>query len=736
MKVKWFSTLLMLVMLLASFAPVAGAAPASNGIDDPTQAPKEDNRPDPFTTQQLELKEQALEAKLNGKARGKVKEVAKGQYVELAREGEGMVWTVLGEFADLQHNQIPEPNRAVDNTTLWVADFNKAHFDEMIYSQASGANSMANVYIEMSSNRYTVAGEATDWIPVPGAMATYNDDVNSPLGGNAVWYFLNDSVDGWYASQVAAGQTPEQINAYLATFDVWDRYDADGDGNFDEPDGYIDVFQSVHAGEGEEAGAPFEAIWSHSWYAFFAGNGPDGTGPDDNGWGGVRVGDSDFWVGKYTVQPENGGVGVFAHEHGHDLGLPDLYDTSGGENGTGFWTLMSSGSWLDTGENTIGNKPGHMGVWEKFQLGWLNYEVARAGVRSVHKLGPMEFNTKQAQGLFVILPPKSVTTVIGTPYAGSNFYYSGAGHDLDNSMTKSVTLPAGTVSLTAKVRYNIELDWDYAYLTVNGTPVQTNLSVSTDPNGQNFGHGITGVSNGWVDLTADLSAFAGQTVTLGFRYWTDANTGGFGFMVDELNVTGFPTDGAEADAGWTFTGFRTSTGTESALFNHYYVAEFRTYNGYDSVLKTGPYQFGYTGDKANFVDHFPYQDGLLINYWDTSQSNNNTRTHPGQGLILPIDAHFQALYRVDNVLWRNRIQSYDATFTLDATDGIPNIHVADVLSPVSSLPAVKVFDDRTEYWDAANPQGSVKNPNTGTLIIINSVSAQGSFMQVEVRPAR
>ena len=50
-----------------------------------------------------------------------------------------------------------------------------------------------------------------------------------------------------------------------------------------------------------------------------------------------------------------------------------------------------------------------MGAWEKFQLGWLNYEVARAGETSDHKLGPMEFNTKQAQGLFVILPQKPVT---------------------------------------------------------------------------------------------------------------------------------------------------------------------------------------------------------------------------------------------------------------------------------------------------------------------------------------
>ena len=736
MKQKLLALLTILVMV--GMLPTAALASpvASEGSDEPALVQKDDNRPDPFTSQQQELKKQALEAKINGKAKGKVHEVAKGQYVQLALEGTGMVWTVMGEFADLLHNEIPEPDRMVNNTTLWVPDFSKEHMDGMLYDTTPGANSMANFYLEQSSGRYTVAGEPTDWIPVPGDMATYNDDVESPLGGNAVWYFLNDTIDGWYASQIAAGKTPEQINAYLATFDVWDRYDADGDSNFDEADGYIDTFQSVHAGEGEEAGAPVDAIWSHSWYAFYGANGPDGTGPDDNGWGGIRVGDSDYWVGKYTVQPENGGVGVFTHEYGHDLGLPDLYDTSGGENGTGFWTLMSSGSWMGDGTVDIGSKSSHMGAWEKFQLGWLNYEVAQAGVKSVHKLGPMEFNTKQAQALFVVLPKKSVTSVIGIPFAGANFYYSGAGDDLDNSMTKSVTLPAGTVTLDAKVRYNIELDWDYAYLTVNGVPVQTNLSTTTDPNSQNFGYGITGVSSGWVDLTADLSAFAGQTVTLGFRYWTDTNTGGFGFMVDELAITGLPTDGAEADAGWTFVGFKVSTGTEEALYNHYYIAEYRTYKGYDSTLKVGPYYFGYP-TMPDYVDHFPYQDGMLINYWDTSQRNNQTRNHPGQGLVLPIDAHPQALKRCGTATnWRNRIQTYDSTFTLDRTDGIPNIHHGGVLCPVPSLPAAKSFDDRTTYYDPANPQGSVINPNTGTKITIQSISALNSFMQVEVRPVK
>ena len=128
----------------------------------------------------------------------------------------------------------------------------------------------------------------------------------------------------------------------------------------------------MHAGEGEEAGAPAWTIWSHSWYA----NSRAGTvGPDFNKLGGLQVGDSKYWVGKYTIQPENGGLGVFAHEYGHDLGLPDLYDYDG-ENGTGFWTLMSVRLLAGRGQGHDRQQAAHMGAWEKFQLGWLKYEVA------------------------------------------------------------------------------------------------------------------------------------------------------------------------------------------------------------------------------------------------------------------------------------------------------------------------------------------------------------------------
>jgi immune inhibitor A len=730
-KLLRFALLALLAALIA--VPIASAALGARSAtaDKGTKGAKSDNRPISLDIKKTALLENALESKLRGKAYGKVGEVARGQYVQLTREGQGQIWTLLGEFNDVKHNQIPQPDRAVDNTTYWVPDFSAAFFNDLLYSQTPGDNSMANYYLEQSSGRYTVAGNTDGWVSVPGDAVDYDDSPDTN-----VWTFLADSVDTWYAEQIAAGKTPAQIDAYLAQFDVWDRYDYDADGDFDEPDGYIDTFQSVHAGEGEEAGAPSWTIWSHSWYANYGDIGL--TGPGFNKLGGLQIGGSSYWVGKYTIQPENGGLGVFAHEYGHDMGLPDLYDYYG-ENGTEFWTLMSGGSWMDEGKDTIGNKPVHMGVWEKFQLGWAKYEVARAGQKSSHKLGPMEYNTKQAQGVFVILPKKTVVTELATPYAGSKFYYSGQGDDLDNRMTKAFTLGAGA-SLTAKVNYDIETGYDYASVVVstNGgatwASVPTNLSTSTvDPNG------IDGSTAGaWVDLSADLSAYTGN-VLLGFRYFTDGGVAPIGFMVDEITVTGHPTDGAESDAGWTYApanGFRVTSGTETTQASHYYVAEYRTYKGYDRGLKVGPYFFGYTNTMPNYVDHFSYQDGLLINYWDTSQLDNNTGLHPGQGLLLPVDAHPKALYRVDGRMWRNRIQTYDSTFTLDRTDGIPNIHVNGVLSPVPSLAAVPVFNDTKSWYDPTNPLGSVMTPNTNTKITIASISAIDGFMQIQVAPVK
>ncbi len=772
MKAKWFSMTIVAAMLIIAVIPV-GAAPANAGdsADElPMQGANNDNPSHPLGDIQKALKLKGFEAKLNGKTNGPVAEVAKGQFVELERTGEDSIWTVIGEFGDLespfgilqggspgpQHNQIPEPDRAMDNSTIWAPDFSEAYYEDLLFSEAPGAVSMRNYYIEQSSNRYTVNGDVTDWVQVPYRAAHYGRDYCGSIVCATTWWFVRDSVNGWYNAQLAAGMTSAQIDDYLSQFDVWDRYDQDGDGNFDEPDGYIDHFQAVHAGEGQETGGGSyggDAIWSHRWYVQLVGIGNGGPTLDDGtvvAFGGTQIGGSKYWIGDYTIEPENGGVGVFAHEFGHDLDLPDLYDTSGNtggaENSTGFWTLMSSGSYGNTGiaSEGIGSKPIPMSAYEKIFLGWSNLEVVGYGQKASVKLGPSNYNTKQAQHLVVLLPDKELVTTIATPTSGSFFYYSGAGNNLDNTMSRSVTLPGGAVTLTAQVNYQIELDWDYAYLTVNGTPVHTDHSTNTSPHGQNFGEGITGDSGGWVTMTADLSAFAGQTVDIGFRYWTDVAAIEPGFMVDDIQITGQPLDDAESDFGWNFNGFNTTTGTETSYHFNAYFAEYRTYKGYDDGLRTGPYNFGFLDNPllGNWVEHFPYQDGLLVWYYDESFTDNGVGDHCANGrcggLYLPVDAHPDLLIRPDNGrVWRARVQSYDSTFGLQPTD-VVCLHMNSVEGCYGGLPANPLFDDTQSYWVA--PDASIGNngwfsvplPATGTTIRVTSVSARGNFMQVLV----
>ncbi|TME68785.1 MAG: hypothetical protein E6I49_13180, partial [Chloroflexi bacterium] len=96
-------------------------------------------------------------------------------------------------------------------------------------------------------------------------------------------------------------------------------------------------------------------------------------------------------------------------------------------------------------------------------------------------------------------------------------------------------------------------------------------SSTTDPNGQNLGNGITGSSSGetatgWRHLTADLAPYAGKKVQLRFQYVTDGNLNFGGFAVDDIEITGFPLDEAEADNGWTSSGFIRSTNLVSQRF--------------------------------------------------------------------------------------------------------------------------------------------------------------------------
>lgn len=65
-------------------------------------------------------------------------------------------------------------------------------------------------------------------------------------------------------------------------------------------------------------------------------------------------------------------VGVLAHETGHALGLPDLYDYDGTSQGIGAWGLMGTGS------HSALHSPAHLSAWEKEQLGWVRVNAISA----------------------------------------------------------------------------------------------------------------------------------------------------------------------------------------------------------------------------------------------------------------------------------------------------------------------------------------------------------------------
>ncbi|MFE3638698.1 immune inhibitor A domain-containing protein [Streptomyces cellostaticus] len=725
----------------------------------------------PLSKTQRAQRQEALNQLIAGKTKAKNRNGSKvvqlksrkgdSKYVELSREKTDKIFTILVEFGDQTdpkyggtagplHNTIAKPNRKKDNSTAWQQDYNQKHFQDLYFGTGSKKQSLKKYYEKQSSGRYSVDGEVSDWVKVPYNEARYGNNACGQTNCSSVWNVVRDGLNAWVADQKKAGKSDAAIKADLAKYDQWDRYDYDGDGNFNEPDGYVDHFQLVHAGEDESAGGGAQgtdAIWAHRWYAF--GTDAGATGPSDNKLGGTQVGDTGIWVGDYTIQPENGGLGVFAHEYGHDLGLPDEYDTAGGDNSTGFWTLMSSGSWLGTGKESIGDMPGDMNAWDKMQLGWLNYDTAKAGVKSWHKLGVAEYNTKYRQALVVSLPDKAVKTEIVTPAEGATQWWSGSGDDLKNTLTRSVDLTGkSSATLSLDGWYDIESEYDYLYTEVstdggaNWTAVDGTVDGQAIPRDASGKPALTGTVDSYKKLSYPLDAYAGQKVQLRFRYQTDGGVALKGFTADEITVTadGTPlfSDNAEsADAAWTAKGFSRVGESFTKDYKQYYLAENRQYVSYDKTLKVGPYNFGFSS-RPDWVEHYPYQNGLLIWKWDTSQADNNTNSangHPGTGLILPVDAHYKALKWADGTLVRNRIQAFDSTFGLGATDAF-TLHKADKALKIKSHKGVRVFNDHTStYYDASNPTGGVKITDTNTKVKIVKQGHGGTTLELEVGPA-
>ncbi len=156
-------------------------------------------------------------------------------------------------------------------------------------------------------------------------------------------------------------------------------------------------------------------------------------------------------------------------------------------------------------------------------------------------------------------------------HSGKALWWSDRADLLDSTLTRIVDLrTASSLTLSFWTWFEIEKDWDYAYVEVStdGGARWATLSAegttTTDPNGNNLGAGFTGVSGGatgpaWVQQHVDLSTYAGQVILLRFEYVTDQALDLNGFAIDDIAIPGALFDDAEADNGWQARGFIRST---------------------------------------------------------------------------------------------------------------------------------------------------------------------------------
>ncbi|WP_445489014.1 immune inhibitor A domain-containing protein [Niallia sp. 03133] len=612
-----------------------------------------------------------------------------------------------------------------EETDMFYEDYTHDHFQDMIfgkdgYKGPNGENliSMKQYYEQQSGGSYTVEGTVAGWYTADHPAAYYGGNVPSPDGNDARPRQLV------YEALKKVGQDP---TIDLSEYDVWDRDDYDGDGVYHEPDGIIDHLMVIHAGVGEEAGGGSlggDAVWSHRSSLGLVAV-PGGSSNSDR-FGGLLGADD------YTIEPEDGAAGVFSHEFGHDLGLPDEYDTiySGAGEPVGYWSIMSAGSWAGS---IPGTEPSGFSPYAKEMLqnlhggNWLTGDtidvnnVTSKGTEILLDEGATKGTNNDA--VRINLPDKE--NIVNTPASGQYEYFSGSGDELDHSMKMTVDLTsASSAKLTFKTWYDIETDWDYASVKVNGESIAGNITTIENPYEQNPGYGITGSSNGWLDAAFDLSAYAGQKVELEFNYWTDAGVAQPGFYVDDISITAdgkeVYADNAEGDSGFTFNGFTKDEG--KFWSDRYYLLEWRSHNGVDAGL-------GHIRRGASLMSFDP---GLVVWYVDNSYDDNWTGAHPGEGYLGVMDADQHTNYWSDGTVASTRYQVHDAAFSLNKTNKmfldyseLAGITLKDNFTQRSSL-----YDDHADYSNPGLLDAGRNVPEYGLKFRVVGQSEDGTVGKV------
>jgi M6 family metalloprotease-like protein len=200
------------------------------------------------------------------------------------------------------------------------------------------------------------------WHEVSGGLLTVE-------GGVAPWvtarkparHYLPADQFGWSRFGRVTDLRDEALRAAdrLMDFTQFDNDGPDGIPNSGDDDGFVDFIAIVYALPCPSDGRA-GAIWPHR-----GAMPPFETRSIGANGEPIRIAD---YVILPAVDPVSCGpmqVGVLAHETGHALGLPDLYDYDGTSQGIGAWGLMGTGS------HGAHHSPAHLSAWSKEQLGWV-----------------------------------------------------------------------------------------------------------------------------------------------------------------------------------------------------------------------------------------------------------------------------------------------------------------------------------------------------------------------------
>ncbi|MDQ0418905.1 immune inhibitor A [Croceifilum oryzae] len=240
----------------------------------------------------------------------------------------------LVEFQDKKHNQINP------NNSFYTKDFNQKHYENMLFksgvyqtSEGTSMPTMNQYYKEQSGGSWSMQGTVAPWMQAKHNIGYYNQ-----MGGHF------KDFDGFKElTKETLTQVGQSIRGNEEKYDQRDPYDLDGDGNVMEPDGLLDSLSVVVAGAEKDLD-----VVPHM-----------DTLKDP-----VPIPGTSLKAYAYIMVPEDSPVGIFTHEYGHNLGLPDLYDLDKGSP-VGNWSLMDMGAMNGKVEGTepIGFDP-----WSKVFL--------------------------------------------------------------------------------------------------------------------------------------------------------------------------------------------------------------------------------------------------------------------------------------------------------------------------------------------------------------------------------